>query len=213
MNAETEPLILSQLATLTRMVGDLHSLLLPGTQAGSGGSDGLVLGFVQHFTPLTRWVFVGDCEEGDSLWYFVVDGNRQPILEEALTGRIRRLFGVKRMVKGKLVHKLCLEIECGSQAFIVQSGLETCFSKGLVAGLEAAEAEAVGGIMTLKVRPGGSEKVVFCNLFAMPSRVPIQPQVHYETGTQTVEAAQRVCAKLGVPWEVRDFCGKTQASS
>lgn len=207
MTTEIESSIVSLLEKASQQISELHAHFLPA----SNSTEVTQLGFTQHITPPVRWVYIGDSEMGDSLWYFVVDGTRQPILEEALIGTVKRLFGGKRVIKDKTVYKLCVEVECGPQTYILQSGLETFFSKGLIAGLEAADEETLRDTIAIKVRPGESEKVVFCSLFSMPGSHPIKTQTQYESRAKTEEAAQRVCEKLGVIWEVKDFpiTGKT----
>lgn len=203
MTPENEKLILSTLDQISRQSAAIHNLLFPRSKLSVGDEDGM--GFIQ-FSQAPHWVYIGETEGSESLWYFVVEDKRVPIKEEALVGKLKRLFGVKRLSRGRTSYKLCAEVDCGTKGtFILQSGIDTHYTKGLVSSLENADDATLFGPIAITLRPGDSEKVIFAQVFSMPHKTLLKNGVTYSNSTQVVEGAVAVCAKLGVPWEVNDY--------
>ena len=114
--------------------------------------------------PKPEFVFVSN--EEDSLWHHwdKAEEKRVPIKETALTGRITDAQMFVKEFKGKPQPKLNLSIEA-DRAYIVTSGLDSTFSRGLLFAINQYEGElTTNTVVTLSVR-GGEEKTVLPNLY------------------------------------------------
>ncbi|MHC0065956.1 hypothetical protein ACWATR_24130 [Nostoc sp. UIC 10890] len=112
--------------------------------------------------PKPQYVFVS--KEPDHCWYMLVeDEKRIPIYEKALTGVITAIE-VNRRVETRfgVVEKTDLYI-LADKLYIIRSGSESYFSKGLLLSLDILTPEQLRNPLTISVRSGDSN-VVFCNI-------------------------------------------------
>lgn len=122
-------------------------------------------GFGPH--PGKIYVFVGADEEGDT-WYTLDNGKPVPIKEPALTGFLTNISVTRREYKGKDNYKLDVTIDCIEEVYVLRSGIDTVFSKGLVGALMQIEDFLEPIIVTASM--GDENKVVFCNVYDANSR-------------------------------------------
>ncbi len=131
------------------------------------------LGFGKRPDPV--FVFVRHAPE--SLWYSrdKREGQNVPILERNLTGYLRGIWRYDRVDSetSENVPKLMLQIHADRE-YVIQSGLETNFSKSLLAGLLELPLEALREPLTLIVEDntgGRGRPTVFARLEWRGSRV------------------------------------------
>lgn len=117
--------------------------------------QGRPLGFGKQQEPV--YVFIRHAS--DSLWYIRDKhaGENMPIHERDLTGYLRNLWRYDRVDTStqETVPKLMLEIQADKH-YIIQSGLETNFSKSLLTGLLELEPKDLEAPLTLIVEDNAS---------------------------------------------------------
>lgn len=135
--------------------------------------QGKPLGFGKKQEP--TYIFIRHSPE--SLWYSrdKREGENNPILERDLTGYIRNVWRFDRVDQntGENVPKLMLEVQA-DKAYIIQSGLETNFSKSLLAGLLELTPGDLAETVTLMVEDnagGRGRPTVFARLEVSGVRV------------------------------------------
>ncbi|MEM7553403.1 MAG: hypothetical protein AAF378_04760 [Cyanobacteria bacterium P01_A01_bin.84] len=118
------------------------------------------LGFGQ--IPKPQYIFVG--RENDYCWYTLVDDQKIPIYEKALTGIIKNIE-LNRKVDTSFgeAEKTDLHI-LADKPYVVRSGSDSYFSKGLLLSLDALSVEQLRQPLTVVVEPG-DKKVVFCQIY------------------------------------------------
>ncbi|MBE9206784.1 hypothetical protein IQ244_09705 [Nostoc sp. LEGE 06077] len=113
--------------------------------------------------PKPQFVFVS--KEHDHCWYMLSDDAKQiPIYDRALTGVITEIE-IKKTVEtsqGKS-EKTDLHI-LGDKPYIIRSGSESYFSKGLLLSLDALSYEQLLRPLTIGVSPG-DKAIVFCTIY------------------------------------------------
>jgi hypothetical protein len=119
------------------------------------------LGFGQ--TPKPQYVFVS--REPDHCWYMLAEDERRiPIYERALTGVITGIEVNKTVENtfGKVIRTDLYVL--ADKPYIIRSGSDTYFCKGLLLSLDALTSEQLHHPLTIAVSPG-DKKVVFCNIY------------------------------------------------
>lgn len=149
-----------------RMLSELRRIreLLEGEQPlGFGKQPELVFVFVRH-APESLW-YARDKREGQNV----------PIVERDLTGYLRGLWRYDRVDgdTGETVPKLMLQVHADRE-YVIQSGLETNFSKSLLAALLTLPQEALTEPLTLIVEDntgGRGRPTVFARVAWRGSRL------------------------------------------
>ncbi|MEH2299202.1 MAG: hypothetical protein V7K88_09205 [Nostoc sp.] len=113
--------------------------------------------------PKPQYVFVS--KEADHCWYMLAeDEKRIPIYERALTGVITGIE-VNKKVENTFGEVIRTDLNVlADKPYIIRSGSDTYFCKGLLLSLDALTSEQLRNPLTISVRPGDSN-VVFCNIY------------------------------------------------
>ena len=115
--------------------------------------------------PKVRYIYANRQHPG-CLWYFW-DGAKkehEPILFHALSGMIEKLDTEEKEYKGKRDLKINLHIRA-DRNYVIQSGAETMFAKGLLYTLSKLPVAAFTQPVTITVEAGEDEQVVFCRIY------------------------------------------------
>lgn len=115
--------------------------------------------------PKPRYIYANR-QYPDCLWYFWDGANKkhEPIQFQALTGIIEKLEVEEKEFRGKPDHKVNLHIRA-ERSYVIQSGLETLFAKGLVYTLAKLPVAAFTQPITIAVEPGDTEQVLFSRVY------------------------------------------------
>ncbi|MEH2177700.1 hypothetical protein [Nostoc sp.] len=113
--------------------------------------------------PKPQYVFVS--KESDHYWYMLAeDEKRVPIYERALTGVITGIE-VNKRVENTFGEVIRTDLNVlADKPYIIRSGSDTYFSKGLLLSLDILTFEQLRYPLTIAVSPG-DKKVVFCNIY------------------------------------------------
>ena len=136
-------------------------------------------------SPRARYIYVNR-QYSPCLWYFW-DGAKkehEPILFQALTGIVEKLEIEQKEYKGKPEVKANLHIKA-DRNYVIQSGLETLFAKGLVYTLSKLPVTSFNKPITIAVEPGDTEQVLFCRVYN-----PVTKQSVYAPYTEPVNWQQ-----------------------
>ncbi|MBD2248813.1 hypothetical protein [Nostoc sp. FACHB-888] len=99
------------------------------------------------------------------LWYTLSNGEAIAVAQTALTGYLRELKFEKCERRGKEVYKLLVTIQA-DRIYILESGHETHFAKGLLAAIATLAPEQLYSPITLQPQPGTTdESVLFCRVW------------------------------------------------
>lgn len=109
----------------------------------------------------------------NSLWYKLSDGNPTPITASALTGYIKQLRFEKVERRGREVHKLLTTI-AGDKSYILESGHDSHFSKGLLSAIAILTPNQLHQPITISPKIGDDESVLFCRLYVNNEYVKVQ---------------------------------------
>jgi hypothetical protein len=109
---------------------------------------------------VTVYLYVGRGEEAiNSCWYTRFGGANVPQSANGLAGKLIKIETAKTEYKGKKSEKLHIWMDCGGQAYCIQSGLDTLFSRGILLALPQVK---IGQDITIGVKPSkDDEKIVF----------------------------------------------------
>ena len=116
-------------------------------------------------SPKPRYIYANR-QYAECLWYFW-DGAKkehEPILFQALTGIVEKLEIEEKQYKGKPEVKVNLHIKA-DRNYVIQSGLETLFAKGLIYTLATLPVVCFSKPMTIAVEPGDTEQVLFSRIY------------------------------------------------
>ncbi|MEH1940273.1 MAG: hypothetical protein V7L01_08675 [Nostoc sp.] len=113
--------------------------------------------------PKPQYVFVS--RESDHCWYMLAeDEKRIPIYERALTGVITGIE-VNKKVENTFGEVIRTDLNVlADKPYIIRSGSDTYFCKGLLLSLDILTLEQLLHPLTIAVSPG-DKKVVFCNIY------------------------------------------------
>ncbi len=129
-----------------------------------------------HDIDTATYLFISNevTPEGRYAWYTLTEGengqaNKKLISQKALTGKLEKLEVKDVEVKaGKKVEnksKLDIHIKAGNDKYIIRTGLDTTFYKGLLLKLNALTDEQLAGYLTITATPSvDSDKVVFAGV-------------------------------------------------
>ena len=117
------------------------------------------------FGPIPRSTYIFVSRENDYCWYMLSEEKKQiPIYDKALTGIITGIE-VNKKVETSFgeTEKTDLHI-LADKPYIVRSGSDSYFSKGLLLSLDKLNSEELQHPLTIAVEPG-EKKIVFCNVY------------------------------------------------
>lgn len=115
--------------------------------------------------PKARYIYANR-QYPECLWYFW-DGAKkahEPIVFHALTGIVEKLEIEEKEFRGKPDHKVNLHIRA-ERNYVIQSGLETLFAKGLLYTLSRLPVATFTQPITISVEAGDTEQVLFCRIY------------------------------------------------
>lgn len=117
-------------------------------------------------SPRPEYLYVST-DHSPSGWHRWNHAKNEPIIvdEPAVTGYVTKAERVEKEYQGKATPKLCLHVSAGPRTYVVQSGLDTQFSHGVLAALARLEPSHFDHALTIEVQPGDTGKVVFGNLY------------------------------------------------
>jgi hypothetical protein len=181
-NAYLQALVDAHKASNTHLQTLLEELRASKQQLGFGHS------------PRPRYIYVNR-QYPECLWYFWDGANNkpEPISFNALTGIIEKLETDEKEFKGKRSLKINLHIRA-ERNYVIESGSETMFSKGLLYAISKLPITAFKQAITIAVEPGEDEKVSFCRIYN-----PSTGQSVYAPYTEPVDWQQviaRAAAKI-----------------
>lgn len=115
--------------------------------------------------PKARYIYANR-QYPDCLWYFWNGAKNihEPIEYPALTGLIEKLEIEEKEFRGKPDPKVNLHIRA-DRAYVIQSGLDTLFAKGLLHTLSKLPIEAFKQPITIAVEAGETDQVLFCRIY------------------------------------------------
>lgn len=144
--------------------------------------------------PKPRYIYVNR-QYPDCLWYFWngAKNEHEPIEKHALTGIIERLEIEEKEFRGKPDYKVKLYIQA-DRKYVIQSGLETLFAKGLLYTLSKLPIAAFLQAMTIAVEPGDTEQVLFCRIYNPTTGQAVYAP--YSEGTNWQAVTQRAITKI-----------------
>jgi len=121
------------------------------------------LGFCEP--PRTRHIYANR-QYPDCLWYFWDGGKKahEPIEQHAITGVIDKIELEVKEFRGKSDPKLNIHIKA-DKPYVIQSGVDTLFAKGLIFTLSKLPVEAFRKPITIAVEAGDTEQVLFCKIY------------------------------------------------
>ncbi|MEH2108036.1 hypothetical protein [Nostoc sp.] len=113
--------------------------------------------------PKPQYVFVS--KEPDHCWYMLAeDEKRIPIYERALTGVITGIE-VNKKIENTFGEVIRTDLNVlADKPYIIRSGSDTYFCKGLLLSLDILTFEQLRHPLTITISPG-DKKVVFCNIY------------------------------------------------
>lgn len=145
--------------------------------------------------PKPRYIYANR-QYSDCLWYFWngAKSEHEPIEYHALTGIIEKLEVEEKEFRGKPDYKVNLHVRAGAsltegaRAYVIQSGYDTLFARGLVFMLSKLPIEAFRQPITIAVEAGDTEQVLFCRIYNPATGqavfAPYPEQVDWNTVTQ-----------------------------
>lgn len=130
-----------------------------------------VLGFGDP--PKTRYIYANR-QYPDCLWYFWDGGknSHEPIASHAITGVIDKIEIETKEYRGKPDPKLNVYVKA-DRPYVIQSGLDTLFAKGLIFTLSKLPIEAFRKPIMIAVEAGGDEKVLFSRVYNPATGSPV----------------------------------------
>lgn len=146
--------------------------------------------------PIYLYVAESEDEEGNPQPWHMYDHDAKkqiPVKDRALTGIINGLrMKLGPEFKGKRPVKLQIQVDAGGQPYIVQSGVDTTFARGVLLALDLVD--DFSKPLTLVVANGG-DKVIFGRVHDAESRQRIK--VMWDKERKILPLAQKLQQKLG----------------
>ena len=145
-------------------------------------------------SPKPRYIHVNR-QYPDCWWYYWngAKNEHEPIEFNAITGIIERLEIEEKEFRGKPDHKVKLHIQA-DRKYVLQSGLETLFAKGLLYTLSKLPPQAFTQAITIAVEPGETDQVLFCRIYNPSTGTAVYAPYAENTNWQAV--TQRAITKI-----------------
>jgi hypothetical protein len=131
----------------------MESLLKDILNELRSGKESVILGFSE--APKTRYIYANR-QYPDCLWYFWDGGKsvHEPIGSSAITGFIEKVEIEDKEFRGKKDPKFNVYIRVSDRSYVIQSGAETLFAKGLMFTLSKLPVEAFAKPIMIAVEAG-----------------------------------------------------------
>jgi hypothetical protein len=145
--------------------------------------------------PRPRYIYANR-QYPDCLWYFW-NGSKseyEPIGYHALTGLVEKIEIKTKEFKGKTEAKLNVHVKA-DRHYIIESGLDTLFAKGLLYTLSKIPAESFAKPITIAVEAGETDQVLFCRIYNPVTGNSVYAP--YPEQVDWVVVADRVIQKIG----------------
>jgi hypothetical protein len=115
--------------------------------------------------PKPRYIYANR-QYSDCLWYFWngAQSEHEQIEHHALTGIIEKLEVEEKEFRGKPDYKVNLHMRA-DRAYVIQSGHDTLFARGLIWMLSKIPVAAFRQPITVAVEAGDTEQVLFCRIY------------------------------------------------
>jgi hypothetical protein len=115
--------------------------------------------------PKPRYIYANR-QYSDCLWYFWngINNHHEPIEYHALTGIIEKLEIEEKEFRGKPDLKLNLHMRA-DRYYVIQSGYETLFARGLLYTLSRLPVEAFAKPIMIAVEAGETDQVLFARIY------------------------------------------------
>ena len=151
-------------------------------------------------SPKPEYLYVST-EHSPVGWHRWNHAKAEPIRVEdpALTGYIVAVDTVEKEYKGAVNVKVNIHVSCGQRNYVIQSGLTTTFSKGVLGALCRLQPHHFRAPLTIAVTAGDEGKVVFGDVWnpANGQRIPFKDQPDDHHMNALVEAvAARIAARF-----------------
>jgi hypothetical protein len=114
-----------------------------------------------HEVGSAKFIYIS--EESGSPWYFRRNDQNIPILETAFSGYLQKLEIAHKEYKGKTEPKLRAHF-LAEQPYIIQSGLQTTFSRGFLLALNLLQTDQLRQLLTITVKIG-TENAILCTTY------------------------------------------------
>ncbi len=148
--------------------------------------------------PKARYIYANR-QYPDCLWYFWNGAKNihEPIEHQALTGVIEKLEIEEKEFRGKPDPKVNLHIRT-DRPYVIQSGIDTLFAKGLLYTLSKLPIEAFKKPITIAVEAGDTDQVLFCRIYNPITGVAVYAPYPDDANWETVKnrAIEKVEARL-----------------
>jgi hypothetical protein len=145
----------------TALLQDILTELRAAAQATQAARTPLGFGH----PPRPRYIYANR-QYPDCLWYFWngAKSEHEPIGMHALTGRVEKLEIETKEFKGKTEQKVNLHM-FADRSYVIQSGFDTLFARGLLYTLSKLPADAFANPITVAVEAGDTDQVLFCRIY------------------------------------------------
>lgn len=174
------------------------------------GGDTSNVGLFDELPNSAVRIYVGTTEgvANDNGWYTLeMKDNRTkriPIPQKCLVGRIVQFEGVKIPAKDRYPEKKKIDITIeADKTYIVRSGSDTAFMRGVISSMASAPTETLTGRIALSVKLGDNEKVVFGSFHNADTGSYVKGETRLETHEQVVAALSKLCKVAGIPFVLR----------
>ncbi|MBG1271153.1 hypothetical protein, partial [Nostoc sp. WHI] len=127
-----------------------------------------------------------------SLWYIMANGEPSAVAQSALTGYLKELRFEKCERRGKEVHKLLATIQA-DRLYILESGHDTHFSKGLLTAVSLLTPQQLYSPLTIQPQAGTDESVLFCRVWVGSELVIAS--YNEQTNWREVSKQAKACVK------------------
>ena len=123
------------------------------------------LGF-QKRKPGKQYLFVNSSRCQGYLWYFLTpDGEPSGVDYPAIKGYVENLEFISTQRRNKETSKLRITLNCGEAEYILETGAQTQFCKGILAAIAALTPAELMEPLTIAPSAGESENVIFANVY------------------------------------------------
>lgn len=154
--------------------------------------NGILSGFCDP--PKARYIYANR-QYDDCLWYFWNGSTHEPIAQTAITAVVEKVETEEKDSRGKTERKLNVTLRAGKSKYVLQSGADTLFGKGLLYTLSKLPASSFGFPVMIAVEPGTTDTVLFCKIYnPVTSEPAFAPYVDGEV--DWVSVLSKVVAKV-----------------
>lgn len=144
--------------------------------------------------PKARFIYANR-QYDDCLWYFWngAKNEHEPIEHTALTGYLEKIEIETKEFRGRKEEKLNVTVRA-DRLYVVQSGLDTHFARGLLYTLANLPAKAFRQPIMIAAEAGESEQVLFSRIYNPVSGKPVKAT--YPDNTDWDATLQKAIAKV-----------------